>query len=144
MVLQLLALGLASLSEVTEDYQDVEENEEKESIAKLLLSMFESPPMICLLISHFLLHLGIFVTSTSYSNRAAMFGISRDKSTALLSIIGVSNFLGNIIFGKMLDHFRSRSFHMVHCVLLFNGADFPPLAWWAKERKEVNEKNTKC
>merc|ERR1719186_1679929 len=74
-----------------------------------------------LIISHFLLHLGIFVTFTFYADRAVMFGISRDNSTILLSIMGVSNFLGRIIFGKLLDRFRSKSFLMVTCVLLLNG-----------------------
>ena len=117
-----LVFGLMySVPEVTEDHQDVEEKEDKESVAELLLSMFKSVPMMCLLISHFLIHLGIFVTFTFYSDRAAMFGISRNNSTALLSIMGVSNFLGRIIFGKLLDQFRSRSFLMVTCVLLLNG-----------------------
>ena len=73
-----LVFGLMySVPAVTEDERDVEEKEDKESVAELLLSMFKSVPMMCLLISHFLLHLGIFVTFTFYFDIAAMIGISR-------------------------------------------------------------------
>eukprot|EP00092_Neocalanus_flemingeri_P017707 GFUD01019160.1.p1 GENE.GFUD01019160.1~~GFUD01019160.1.p1 ORF type:complete len:452 (+),score=88.21 GFUD01019160.1:104-1459(+) len=100
--------------------EDIEEKQ-KETIKESLMTMLKSPPMMFLIISHFLVHLGIFVTFTFYADRAAIFGISRDNSTLLLSIMGVSNFLGRIIFGKLLDKFRSRTFLMVTCVLLLNG-----------------------
>ena len=93
----------------------------QESFHHSLLAVFKSPPLIFLLISHFLLHLGIFVIFTFYSDRASDFGISREASTALLSIMGVSNFLGRIIFGKLLDRYRAKSFVMVTCILLING-----------------------
>ena len=117
-----LVFGLMySVPEMAADDQKVVEKKSKESIRESIMSMLKSPPMMFLIISHFLLHLGIFVTFTFYADRAVMFGISRDNSTILLSIMGVSNFLGRIIFGKLLDRFRSKSFLMVTCVLLLNG-----------------------
>ena len=71
---------------------------------KSYTSVLSSPPMLLLLLSHFLLHLGIFSYFSFSTDRAIQFGgLSKGESSLLLSIIGVSNCLGRIVFGQMLD-----------------------------------------
>ena len=71
---------------------------------KSYTSVLSSPPMLLLLLSHFLLHLGIFSYFSFSTDRAIQFGgVSKGESSLLLSIIGVSNCLGRIVFGQMLD-----------------------------------------
>ena len=71
---------------------------------KLYTSVLSSPPMLLLLLSHFLLHLGIFSYFSFSTDRVIQSGgLSKGESSLLLSIIGVSNCLGRIIFGQMLD-----------------------------------------
>ena len=71
---------------------------------KLYTSVLSSPPMLLLLLSHFLLHLGIFSYFSFSTDRVIQSGgLSKGESSLLLSIIGVSNCLGRIIFGQLLD-----------------------------------------
>ena len=71
---------------------------------KLYTSVLSSPAMLLLLLSHFLLHLGIFAYFSFSTDRAIQFGgLSKGESSLLLSIIGVSNCLGRVLFGQMLD-----------------------------------------
>ena len=77
---------------------------EKKFSLKSYTSVLSSPPMLLLLLSHFLLHLGIFSYFSFSTDRAIQFGgVSKGESSLLLSIIGVSNCLGRIVFGQMLD-----------------------------------------
>ena len=77
---------------------------EKKFSLKSYTSVLSSPPMLLLLLSHFLLHLGIFSYFSFSTDRAIQFGgLSKGESSLLLSIIGVSNCLGRIVFGQMLD-----------------------------------------
>ena len=77
---------------------------EKRFSLKSYTSVLSSPPMLLLLLSHFLLHLGIFSYFSFSTDRAIQFGgLSKGESSLLLSIIGVSNCLGRIVFGQMLD-----------------------------------------
>ena len=77
---------------------------EKKFSLKSYTSVLSSPSMLLLLLSHFLLHLGIFSYFSFSTDRAIQFGgLSKGESSLLLSIIGVSNCLGRIVFGQMLD-----------------------------------------
>ena len=49
-----------------------------------------------------------------------MFGISKYHTSILLSIMGVSNCLGRILFGKILDRFRSKAILLTSIVLMTN------------------------
>ena len=71
---------------------------------KLYTSVLSSPAMLLLLLSHFLIHLGIFSYFSFSTDRAIQFGgLSKGESSLLLSIIGVSNCLGRVLFGQLLD-----------------------------------------
>jgi len=117
------------------------ENEDKtksETNSNILVSIkqsyqrvFQSRAMIILLASHFLMHLGIFAAFSFSTDRAVQFGISKHQTSILLSIMGVSNCLGRIIFGKILDRFRSKAIHLTTIVLIINAlsitiSDFVP------------------
>ena len=68
-------------------------------LLQLLLHLTKS-----LLLSHFLIHLGIFSYFSFSTDRAIQFGgLSKGESSLLLSIIGVSNCLGRVLFGQLLD-----------------------------------------
>ena len=76
----------------------------KKSSLKMYTSVLSSPPMLLLLLSHFLLHLGIFSYFSFSTDRAIQFvGLTKGESSVLLSIIGVSNCLGRVLFGQLLD-----------------------------------------
>ena len=71
---------------------------------KVYTSVLSSPGMLLLLLSHFLIHLGIFSYFSFSTDRAIQFGgLSKGESSLLLSIIGVSNCLGRVLFGQLLD-----------------------------------------
>ena len=81
-----------------------ETDEAKGKTLKLYTSVLSSPAMILLLLSHFLLHLGIFAYFSFSTDRAIQFvGLNKGESSVLLSIIGVSNCLGRVLFGQLLD-----------------------------------------
>jgi len=88
---------------------------------KLYTSVLSSPPMLLLLLSHFLLHLGIFSYFSFSTDRVIQSGgLSKGESSLLLSIIGVSNCLGRIIFGQLLDRFRPWTLQLTSIVVLTN------------------------
>jgi len=97
-----------------------EKTENLRSLKESFLMVFQSRAMVLLLISHFLLHLGIFAAFSFTTDRAMMFGISKYNTSLLLSIMGVSNCLGRILFGKILDRFRSKAILLTSIVLMTN------------------------
>eukprot|EP00088_Acartia_fossae_P050985 TRINITY_DN5723_c0_g1_i1.p1 TRINITY_DN5723_c0_g1~~TRINITY_DN5723_c0_g1_i1.p1 ORF type:complete len:537 (+),score=99.89 TRINITY_DN5723_c0_g1_i1:266-1876(+) len=83
-------------------------------------AIFKSPAMVVLLISHFLMHIAIFAAFAFTSDRATKLGIDKHTTAHLLSIMGISNCIGRIAFGKILDTFRSQAFPLTTMVLLVN------------------------
>ena len=92
---------------------------------KLLVSygkIFRSPAMVILLISHFLFNIAINAAFAFTADRAILLGITRQDTSFLLSIMGISNCCGRIIFGKVLDAFRPQAFISTTLILLANAA----------------------
>ena len=76
----------------------------KKLLWNLYISILSSPSMLLLLLSHFLLNLGISSFFSFSPDKAIQFGgLSKGESSLLLSIIGVSNCIGRIVFGRLLD-----------------------------------------
>ena len=79
----------------------------KKSSLKMYTSVLSSPPMLLLLLSHFLTRLGISSFLSLSTDRVIQFGgVSKAQSSLLLSIIGVSNCLGSVVFGQLLDRWK--------------------------------------
>ena len=73
----------------------------------------------------------IFATYSFLTDRAEQkFGISAEKTSILLSVMGVANFIGKIIFGSVLDRCRSRAFLLTSVVLLFNSVSVLAAEFW--------------
>jgi hypothetical protein len=90
---------------------------------KLMISygrIFRSPAMVTLLISHFLFNIAINAAFAFTADRAILLGIDRQDTSFLLSIMGISNCCGRIVFGKVLDAFRAQAFISTTLVLLAN------------------------
>ena len=91
------------------------------SSLKSYIAVLSSPSMILLLTSHFLVHLGIFSVFTFSTDRAVQSGgVTHSESSLLLSIMGVSNCLGRIVFGQVLDKFRHHSILLTTLIVLTN------------------------
>ena len=56
-----------------------------------------------LLVSHFLFNIGIFTAFSFTTDRAVLRGLNGGSSSLLLSLMGVSNCFGRVIFGFLLD-----------------------------------------
>ena len=98
--------------------QEVEESKAKVGTYR---SMLSQPAMLLLLSSHFLSHLGIFSIFSFSTDRAVQFGgLSHSESSFLLSVMGVSNCLGRVVFGQVLDRFRAHTLSLTSLVLLTN------------------------
>jgi len=107
--------------EGTMEHSAVETDVAKKSSLKMYTSVLSSPAMLLLLLSHFLLHLGIFSFFSFSTDRAIQFGgLSKAESSLLLSIIGVSNCLGRVVFGQLLDRFRPWTLQLTSIVVLTN------------------------
>ena len=79
----------------------------KKSSLKMYTSVLSSPPMLLLLLSHFLNNVGVFSFYTFSTDRAIKFGgRSQDESSLLLSIVGVSSCLGRVVIGQLLDRWK--------------------------------------
>ena len=79
----------------------------KKSSLKMYTSVLSSPPMLLLLLSHFLNNLGIFSFYSFSTDRAIQFGgLSKAESSLLLSIVGVSSCLGRVVIGQLLDRWK--------------------------------------
>ena len=66
--------------------------------------------LLILLASHFLFNIGIFTAFSFTTDRAILRGLNGGSSSLLLSLMGISNCVGRVIFGLILD----RSFHIEH------------------------------
>ena len=79
----------------------------KKSSLKMYTSVLSSPPMLLLFLAHFLKHLGIYSFYSLSTDRVIKFGgLSKAESSLLLIIIGVSNCLGSVVFGQLLDRWK--------------------------------------
>ena len=88
---------------------------------KSYMSVLSSPSILLLLTSHFLVNLGIDSVLAFSTDRAVQFGgVTQSESSLLLSIMGVSNFLGRIVFGQVLDKFRRHSILLITLIVLTN------------------------
>ena len=104
--------------EGTMEHSAVETDVAKKSSLKMYTSVLSSPAMLLLLLSHFLLHLGIFSYFSFSTDRAIQFGgLSKAESSLLLSIIGVSNCLGRVVFGQLLDRWKQKNF--INTIVMF-------------------------
>ena len=66
-------------------------------------------------------NIGIYAVFTYFAERARSFGISENKTSTLVSIMGFSNFLARILSGVIIDKFRSRTFLILTSVHMING-----------------------
>ena len=83
----------------------------KKSLLKMYTSVLSSPPMLLNLLHVFLNYLGISSFYSLSTDRAIKFGgVSKAESSLLLSIIGVSNCLGRVVFGQLLDRWKQHLF----------------------------------
>ena len=79
----------------------------KKSWLNMYTSVLSSPPMLLLLLSHFLNNLGIFSFYSFSADRAIQSGgRSKAESSLLLSIVGVSSCLGRVVIGQLLDRWK--------------------------------------
>ena len=79
----------------------------KKSSLKMYTSVLSSPPMLLLLLSQFLTHLGIWSFYSFSADRAIQSGgRSKAESSLLLSIVGVSSCLGRVVIGQLLDRWK--------------------------------------
>ena len=83
----------------------------KKSLLKMYTSVLSSPPMLLNLLHVFLNYLGISSFYSLSTDRAIKFGgVSKAESSLLLIIIGVSNCLGSVVFGQLLDRWKQHFF----------------------------------
>ena len=88
----------------------------KKSLLKMYTSVLSSPPMLLNLLCHLLNYIGIGAFYSLSTDRAIKFGgVSKAESSLLLSIIGVSNCLGRVVFGHLLDRWKQKVFYEHYC-----------------------------
>ena len=85
------------------------------------LSELRSAPKLFLILHAFLLNICIYSIFTFYAERAISFGISEDDTSYLLSMMGFANFVARIVFGIIIDKFRSKAFIILTSIHLING-----------------------
>jgi len=104
-------------------YQPLSEkgNLKEASLATALMNVWKNPPMAVMIVHVFFVSLGHYSVLTFFADRARSFGISRDNSTLLLSIMGFSSAVVRIVFGVLIDKFRSKLFLMMTVMLSING-----------------------
>ena len=79
-----------------------------EADTKFAAKTFCACSLQLLLVSHFLFNVGIFTAFSFTTDRAVQRGLNGGSSSLLLSLMGVSNCVGRVIFGLLLD----RSFYI--------------------------------
>jgi len=84
-----------------------------------------------LLVSHFLFNIGIFTAFSFTTDRAVLRGLNGGSSSLLLSLMGVSNCFGRVVFGFLLDRFRTQAISLTVSVMVINSvsiisSDFLP------------------
>lgn len=90
------------------------------SLLSSYATMLRPAEMIVLLVHHFFFHLAIYAAFQYTADRAIKLGIEAQNTSYLLSIMGISNCVGRILFGKILDIFRSKAFLMTTAIVLVN------------------------
>ena len=58
------------------------------------------------------------------------FGISAEKTSVLLSVMGACNFVGKIGFGTILDKFRNQTLVLTSIILLINASSILMAEFW--------------
>ena len=97
------------------------DNEIENPVSRSYKSALSCPAILLLLSAHFLFNLGISVTYSFFSDMTVQRGdVSLTESSAILSIIGVTNCVGRIVFGKVLDTFRPHTILLTTLVSLAN------------------------
>ena len=86
------------------------------------LAVFKAPATVILLTSFIFLGLTFSVVIAFTPDRGNTFGLDPLKTSYLLSIIGICNFLGRIGIGLALDWFRDHAVAMIGVLMLINGA----------------------
>jgi len=87
--------------------------------------------LLLLLVSHFLFNIGIFTAFSFTSDRAVQRGLDLASSSLLLSMMGVSNCAGRVLFGLLLDRFRDQAVAITVVAMVLNSvsiisSDFLP------------------
>ena len=112
------------------DVEDTTEDNTKENTAdtteeKVRLSQFlsviKTPSKLLLVIHVFLLNIGIYAVFTFFADRSISFGISESRTSTLISLMGLANFLSRIFSGVIIDKFRSKTFTILTAVHMING-----------------------
>ena len=109
----------------TVKHKDVEDTTEDNTEEKVRLSQFlsviKTPSKLLLVIHVFLLNIGIYAVFTFFADRSISFGISESRTSTLISLMGLSNFLARIFSGVLIDKFRSKTFTILTAVHMING-----------------------
>lgn len=85
------------------------------------LQLLSQPHMPLLLTSHFLVNLNLGVVGTFAFDRAVQLGLSPGQASLILSVMGVSNILGRVVFGQVLDRWRPHALLLTTVVLASHG-----------------------
>jgi len=84
-------------------------------------TILKTPALLTFYFARFLTYLSSYATFVFTSDREIYSnGLSAKDTSYLIGIIGVSNLLGRIFFGKLLDAFRKKTFMLTSTVLLVN------------------------
>ena len=106
----------------TKDRSEIDDKDrEGRSSWNEILLVLRTPSKLLLVVHVFLLNIGIYAVFTYFAERARSFGISENKTSTLVSIMGFSNFLARILSGVIIDKFRSRTFLILTSVHMING-----------------------
>ena len=109
----------------TVKHKDVEDTTEDNTEEKVrfsqFLSVIKTPSKLLLVIHVFLLNIGIYAVFTFFADRSISFGISESRTSTLISLMGLSNFLARIFSGVLIDKFRSKTFTILTAVHMING-----------------------
>ena len=74
----------------------------------------------------------IFATYSFITDRAEQkFGISAEATSILLSVMGIANFIGKILFGSVLDKFRDQAFLLTSVILCLNSVSVLSAEFWS-------------
>ena len=98
-----------------------EDNTEEKVRLSQFLSVIKTPSKLLLVIHVFLLNIGIYAVFTFFADRSISFGISESRTSTLISLMGLANFLARIFSGVIIDKFRSKTFTILTAVHMING-----------------------
>ena len=77
-----------------------------------------------LLLSHLLVSMGIFSNFHYMADHVVQHGMEAANASLLLSVTGGANFIGRVVFGLLLDRFRSKTIFLTSLALLANALSF--------------------